>query len=327
MGDAYVVPTGSAAYARFVYRNMTDGIPWTAIWYYNGVVVSRTPEDNVWADGPRGTKVIPIEAEGGLLPGSYRLELYAEDRLAATSDFIIAGAQEGAFARIFSDLHFTSAATPEEARTAAPVTTFAAGAESIYSVFGWQFISPGTPWTMRWLVDDEVFYEQTVPWTGDESGEAFITRLSAPAGVPDGTYRMDAYIANVQFASVEARVGIGQLPLDPFAQTVGAQMRGRILDAETQQGVPGATFVLISDQYSVADFVWDEEQIYALSVSDQSGRFEIDRLLEFSTEAVPVPYSALIVAEGYLPVSADGIEVTAEDDQPLDLTIYLTRDG
>jgi hypothetical protein len=319
LGNGFVLPTGSTASARFVYRNMVDGTPWTAIWYYEGSEVYR--ESNTWAFGANGTTTIRVQDPGGLLPGNYRLELYIDNSLAATSDFTLAGAQDGVFARIFAETRFTTAESAEEARSAAAINTFSVGTEAIYALFDWQQIRPGTLWTMRWSVDGEVFYEQTRPWDGAESGTDYLVRLSTPGGVPDGTYRMELFINALPFAETEARVGIGQLPIDRFAQVSGVQMRGQVLDADTRLGIPGVTFVLVSQDFSAADFVrdWSEEQIYALAITDRNGRFLIDRLLQPS-----VPYSIVIVAEGYLPVLADGVEVTP-DQGVIDVPIYLTR--
>lgn len=322
LGNGFVLPTGNTASARFLYRNMIDGAPWTAIWYYEGVEVFRTPEGTVWTDGPNGAKTIPIQDPNGLLPGNYRLELYVEDRLSATSDFTLAGAQEGASALIFADPHYTTAATPQEAVTAASISTFSAGTESIYALFDWQQIAPGTLWTMRWLVDGEVFFQQTQPWNGTQTGNDYLMRLFGQGGVPDGTYRLDLLVNRVQFVSIQSRVGIGQLPIDRFALATGAQMRGQILDFDTGLGIPGVTFVLISEDYSIADFTrdWNQEQVYAIATTDRNGRFEIDRPLQFN-----VPYSVLITAEGYLPIAADGIEIASEDN-PIDMQIYLSKD-
>jgi S1-C subfamily serine protease len=327
LGNGFVLPTGSTANAEFLFRNMQDGMRWTAIWYFEGEEIFRTlAPDDVWNRGESGRMTTSITDSNGLLPGNYRLELYIEDRLAATSDFIIAGAQEGVFPRIFAGTHFTSAANAQEARSSAPVSSFAAGADAIFSLFDWQQIAPGTPWTMRWSVDGDVFYEQTRPWNGPESGEDYLARLTASGGVPDGAYRMDLYVGALQLASIDARVGIGQLPIDRFALSSGAQLRGQVLDADTQQGIPGATFVLLSAEFSVEDFTWNQDQIYARAITDIEGRFEIDRLLEFSTEERPVPYSAVIVAEGYLPITADGLEVETTDENPVNMTVYMTRD-
>ncbi|MBK8032331.1 MAG: trypsin-like peptidase domain-containing protein [Chloroflexi bacterium] len=318
-GEGFVLPTGSTASARFIYRNMVDGAPWTAIWYFEGSEVYR--ESNVWSGGADGTQTIRVQDPNGLLPGSYRLALYINNKLAAISDFTLAGAQQGAVARIFANSHFTTASTQAEAIDAAPVNNFTAGTESIYALFDWEQIRPGTLWTMRWSIDDETFYERTGPWVGTESGEDYLLELSAPGGVPDGTYRMELFINELVFADTEARVGIGQLPIDRFAQASGIQMRGQILDAVTGDGIPGVTFVLVSADFSAAEFTrdWSQEQIYALAITDRNGRFQLDRPLQPNT-----PYSVVIVASGYIPVLADGVEV-APDAGVVDVPIYLTR--
>jgi S1-C subfamily serine protease len=324
LGNGYVLAASNIANARFIYRNMQDGVEWTAVWYFNGAEVRR--DTNTWSDGPEGTKTIGIEDPNGLLPGTYRLEVYVEGRLAVTSDFIIAGAQQGAFPEIFTDAHFTSADSPEEARTAAPISSFANTIDALYAMFDWQRIAPGTLWTLRWSVDENILFEQTTPWSTAENGENFLMRLSGTSGVPDGTYRVDLLVNGILMGTTEAQVGIGQLPIDRFANASGVQLRGQILDADTNQGVPGVTFVVISEDFSVEDFVWNEAQIYAMAVTDRNGRFQLDRPLELSIGEATVPYSVLIAADGYLPITADGFLVTPETENPLDLTIYLTRD-
>ncbi|MBE2269302.1 MAG: trypsin-like peptidase domain-containing protein [Anaerolinea sp.] len=318
-GEGYVLPTGSTASARFIYRNMTDGTPWTAIWYFEGSEVYR--ESSVWSSGASGTQTIRVQDPNGLLPGTYRLALYIENSLAAIADFTLAGAQEGAVARIYTDTHFTTADTDGEALNAAAITSFTEGTEVIYALFDWEQMRPGTLWTLRWSVDGEVFYEQTRPWSGTESGENYLLRLAAAGGIPDGTYRIQLLINDLLFADAQARIGIGQLPIDRFAQASGIQMRGRILDAVTGNGIPGVSFILISADYSAAEFTeaWNQEMVYATAVTDRNGSFQIDRPLQPS-----IPYSVVIVAEGYLPVLADGVELEP-DAGIVDVPIYLTR--
>jgi hypothetical protein len=327
LGNGFVLPTGSIASARFLYRNMTPGTPWTAIWYYNGTEVQRSDEGTVWsaADGASGAKVISIQDPSGLLPGRYRLELYIDNRLAAVSDFTLAGAQEGAFARIFTDVHFTRASTEAEARTAAPITSFSTGTPSIYMLFNWEQIALGTLLRLELSVDGDTFFRRIMPWNGPESGSNFLMRLTGRDGVPDGTYRLNLFVDQLQFAATQARVGIGQLPIDRFAQPSGVPLRGQIIDSETRAGIPGVSVLLISEDYSVADFLrdWQQEQLYAMAVTDRNGRFEIDRPLQRN-----VPYSILVIAEGYLPIAADGVRVTDEnnpDNTAFDIQLFLTR--
>jgi S1-C subfamily serine protease len=327
LGNSFVLPTGSVAFARFLYRSMTPDTPWAAIWYYQGEEVFRTEPEAVWLadDGADGTKDISIESATGLLPGSYRLELYIENRLAAVSDFYLAGAQEGAFARIFTDPHFTTASTPEEARNAARISSFSGGTQSIYALFDWEQIAEGTLWGIEWTVDGEPFYQRTMPWTGSGTGENFLMRLTSPTGVPDGTYAMTLYVGEIPFNSTEARVGIGQLPIDRFVQASGVQLRGQILDSETLEGIAGVSVLLVSEDFSVADFTrdWRQDQLYDLATTDRNGRFQIERPLQRD-----VPYSIVIIAEGYLPLTADAVEITDEtrpDNSPIDVTLHLTR--
>lgn len=329
LGNGFILPVGNVINAQFLYRNMVVGTPWTAVWYYEGTEFFRTGEGSTWLqeDGVSGSKTISISDPNGLLPGNYRIELYIEGRLSATSDFVIAGAaQEGVIPEVFSEVYFTTATTNAEARNAAPIRSFPATTQSLYAAFDWRQISPGTPWTLRWLVDGEPFFTQTQPWAGTESGDQFLMRLNSDGTIPDGSYRMELYVGQLMLAAVDARVGIGQLSIDRFSVADGALLRGQITDAATGVGISGASFVLISKEYSVADFNWDAEQIYAIAVTDVNGRFEIDRLLEFSSEEVPVEYSVLIVAEGYLPISADGFAVETTSPNPLDLQIEMTHD-
>jgi hypothetical protein len=318
-GNGFVLPAGNIASAVFIYRDLPVQTPWAQLWYYQGVEIART--ETTWSDPPNGAKTISIQDAAGLLPGDYRLELYIDGRLSTTADFTIAGAQEGALPRAFIDPHFTSADSPAEAATAPPITNFSAGTTEIYAVFDWQSLAAGTPWTARWLVDGNVFSEQTIPWTQATSGSDYVFRLSNPAGIPDGTYTFELLLGRLRVAETETRIGIGQLPIDPFALTDNVQLQGQILDSATGDPLAGVSFILISDLYSVADFLasWDAAQIYAFAVTDRNGRFQIDRPLSFDA-----PYSLLIVADGYLPVQADGV-IIEQEDLPINLTIYMYR--
>jgi hypothetical protein len=326
LGNGFVLGTGVIASARFIYRNLADGTPWTAIWYYEGAEFFRLPEGTVWNDGAAGAKVISVQEPNGLLPGTYRLELYIEGRLSATSDFTLSGTQDGALTNVFNNVRFTLANTEQDAVLSPPLRQFTAGISAIYAVFRWEQIAPGTPWEVVWRVDGEIFYRRIIPWARDASpqeGEYFLMRLIGANGIPDGTYRFDMYIGSVQFVSTEARVGIGQLPIDRFAQAGGIEMRGQIRDADTGRGIEGATFFLVSEEFSAADFLRDLNlaQVYAIATSDSDGRFTIDRSLQPAA-----PYSVVIIAAGYLPITADGVEVVPEDS-PIDVTIYMQRDA
>ncbi|MCL4252819.1 MAG: S1C family serine protease, partial [Anaerolineae bacterium] len=163
-GRNNILPTGIVVNARFIYRNIADGTPWTEIWYFGDTVIRRN--DDVWANDNRDTRIIRVEAPGGspLPSGRYRLELYLDGLLAATSDFVVAGAREGAFPRVFSNVRFTSADSLQIAVTNPAVRTFSTTTRQFYGLFDWEFIAPGTLWRMVWSVDNVPFYDQVLPW-------------------------------------------------------------------------------------------------------------------------------------------------------------------
>ena len=329
LGNGFVLPVGTIASARFLYRNVAPGTQWTAIWYFDGDEIQRTPEDTVWleSDGTNGVKTISIQDSNGLLPGSYRLELYLEGRLAALSNFTMAGTQApGEFARIFTNLHYTASDSPQGVGNAAPITSFPTGVRQVYSLFDWELIAPGTAWQVVWAVDGSPFFTQSSPWAAPQSGEDFTFSLAGDNGVPDGTYQITLSINRLPFAVAEARVGIGQLPIDSFAQAGGIVLRGRVVDSITGVGIPDVAVLLVSEDFSVSEFTrdWLQSQLFARSITDRNGRFEIDRSL-----ARDAPYSIVFVKEGFVPVTADGVEITLEnkpDNNPIDVTIEMSRD-
>lgn len=329
-GESYVLPTGDTVVARFIYRNMQPSLPWTVIWYYNGAILER--RDNVWtqADGIDGSRTTSIrQSSGAPLPsGNYRVELYlgATPRLSAIGDFVISGQPQGVLPDVFRNIEFYRADTPLAPPTGNPTIAFPDGVNTLYTQFDWQQLVPGTLWTLQWLVDGTVFFEETTPWRNVETGQDYTLRLTAPSGLPDGTYTLNLLINGILLETSEFSVGIGQLAINQLDQPGGVQLRGQIVDADTGMGIEGVTFVLISTLYSVADFVWDQEQIYALAITDRDGRFEIDRALQMDA-----PYSVLIQAVGYLPIERDAFTITdevleTEGGSPIDMYIPMVKD-
>ena len=319
-GTNYVLPEGSAIQARFNYHNMTPGLPWSFIWYYEGQEVLR--DTLAWEGDSQGTWIMPAAAE--FLPGQYRLELYVQNSLSATADFVVAGGAQANESVVFSDFRFTTEQRGGE--PTGPVRTeFPAGIEQLYVFFNWRLLQPGTMWTRRWTVDGDVLFEVTEPWQAPATGSDFFVSLDSLDALPDGTYGLEITIANVGRASVTVKVGLGQIPVGAFASAEGVQMTGRITDAETSDGIPGAMFIVLESEYSIEDFLWDRAQVLGVSLADSEGRFRIPALLPRGTLDEPLLYSVLVRAEGYLPVSADGIIVVENTESPVEINVRLSR--
>jgi hypothetical protein len=322
VGTNYVLPEGSAVQARFNFRNMVPDLTWSYIWYFEGREADRQTEQWPADRGAQGTHI--INATGDFLPGQYRLELYISNTLSAKADFVIAGGAEAASAVIFTDFRFTTeqiGGTP----TGPVRTEFPAGVDRLYAFFNWRLIASGTMWTRRWLVDGEVLYAVTEPWQAPPNGDNYYVSLDSLTTLPDATYALEISIANITRATVSAKVGLGQLPVGAFASAEGVQMSGRITDAETGEGIPGALFIVLESEYDVEDFLWDQRQVLGVSLADSEGRFQIEPLLPRGTADEPALYSVLARAEGYLPVNADGIPVDDQTESPVEMNIELSR--
>lgn len=320
VGTGYLLPEGSAIQARFNYRNMTPGISWSYIWYFERAEILR--DTQAWEGETQGVWIMP--AAGEFIPGQYRLELYVENALSATADFIVAGGAQATGALIFSSFRFTNEQI-SGVPTGSIRSEFPAGIEQLFAFFNWRLLAPGTPWTRRWLVDGDVLFEVTEPWSAPIEGENFFLGLDSLAALPDGTYGVEILISNTSMGTVTARVGLGQLPVGVFAGASGVQMSGRITDAETGQGIPGAMFLVLQSEFSAEDFLWTQNQVLGLSLADSEGRFLVSSLLPRGTDEEPLLYSVLVRAAGYLPVSADGIIVGESTESPVTLNVELSR--
>lgn len=314
IGNGSIVPLGNIAFARFLHANMAAGRPWSAIWYYAGAEFARTSD--AWSDDAFGSKVISVDPAGGLLPGEYRLELYLDGALSATSDFYVAGEQGSPLPRIFSNLRFTSADSLAEARNGSSASSYPSSIPALFALFDWQRITAGTPWTASWLVDDQEFFRYTQPWLAQESGTDFAFVLPDP---PDGNYQLQLLVNDLLLLEQSAVVGIGQLPIDRFAEIQGTILTGSVIDAATQQGIPSLTIVLISENFDASEFVWNQEQVVALATTDRNGEFQFARPLAFDT-----PYSVVIEAEGYIPNFADVFDFDPNQTS-VDITIEMVR--
>jgi hypothetical protein len=314
VGNGSILPLGDIASARFLFANMQPGSRWSAIWYYLGIEVARTAD--IWSEDSHGAKVIRVAPTGGLLPGQYRLELYIEGALSATSDFVVAGAPAGPLPEIFGNIRYTTADTLVAARSAAPSSSFPSSIPALFAQFDWRQIAAGTPWTLRWLVDDQAFFQATGPWLTIESGTNFAVSLPNP---PDGSYKLQLLVKNLKLAEQEAVIGIGQLPIDRLAQYEGAILSGKVIDSATRRGIPSVTIVLISEDYAASEFEWKEDQVFALATTDRNGQFQFARPLAFDTY-----YSIVIEADGYIPHAADEFDFSV--DQPYaDIEIAMVR--
>jgi len=114
------------------------GRPWTAVWYYEGSEVYR--DSLTWTDGIgwRKNDQRP-RPEWTFCPERIGLSFIFRIGSTATSDFTLAGAQQGAL-RLKSSpiLRFTTAIMIRMHRRPQRITSFSTGTSSIIGLFDWE---------------------------------------------------------------------------------------------------------------------------------------------------------------------------------------------
>lgn len=319
-GNGYILGRGTTVTAQFTYDNMVDGLEWTGVWYFGGQELEPRVGGS-WNTGQaNGSLSTSFTVPGGLLPGRYRLELYIEGTLSALADFTVAGTQEDLRPRVFSRPRFVVADTAADAIGAQPVASVTTTIQRMFAVFDWESIATGTLWQIAISVDERILFNRIAPWTLPESGAGYWIEIASDTDLPDGRYRLDLQMNGILLQRVEVEVGIGQLPIDIFAQGAGVLLRGRVIDADSRLGVENVAIVVLSEQYSVEDYLALAEQVFTIATTDRDGRYQFSELLSYG-----VPYSIIISADGYLPITADGIVVDETTENPLEIDIYLTK--
>ncbi len=319
--EGYLLPGGiNEIEASFEYANMTRNTRWSYVGYYEGQEVARgsgTPFTRA-----SGSTSLPLRSETALDPGIYRLELYIEDRLAATADCLVGEA--GAGGEFFSPITFAED-VDRRGNPIRPGTAFKSGITELYGIFTYQGMQDGWEWGWQWTLNGESLPLQKRTWDEGESGWNTIQIYNSKGPLPDGEYRLDLYLKGNLVQSGTCTIGGGApakptpAPKKPKARE-GVEVYGRITDAETGRGIAGAYFVVLKPGIKLADFEGKEEQVYTAAKTDRNGDFSLsDPLIRGES------YSMFAAAEGYRPVGGDDIRVGDDVESPLELEIELKR--
>lgn len=332
-----ILPPRDTIRAEFVYKNIPNGAKWRQIWYNEGAILTQNPQSVEWKDAGSGKFTASAQVSSGdkLTAGRYRLELYLDEQLAATSDFTIAGESEDNQVTVFDTPAFsaekpviakvqernpTTGVNAEVERVANANTSFPR-VPQLYSTFRFRNLQPGTPWAWRLTVDGNPLFEGVQSWQADPSSPYFWLRIDAATTLPDGLYKLELYVEGVLMAQSSVKIGIGQLPVETFLRASGIQIQGRVTDAETRQGISGVMVIVIKGTVITKEFTWDMSEVVELAVTDSLGQFQLKRLLPRNET-----YNMLVVARGYLPLTTDGIKLDNTTKNPFILTIELNKD-
>jgi len=322
--EGYLLPAGATVVtATFDYADMTSTTKWSYTWYYEGKKLSSG--DGKSFSQASGAASLLLTNRQGFENGSYRLELYINRELAATSDFLIGGKKQGGLTQgLFGPITFAEGADRNDnpVRPHKPDEPFASGITNLYAFFDYQGMQDGWEWTRRWSIDDEVVVDSGDTWGTGESGSFWVNVYSDDA-LPDGKYQLDLLVEGTLVQSATCTIGKGgpgPTPTPtPIPQGERVEIYGRITDADTGKGIPGAVFIVLKPGITIDSFNWSDDEVYTYAQADRNGNYELpDPLVRGET------YSMLVGAQGYVPVAEDGVTVPTDTESPYQLDVELS---
>jgi len=305
---------GSELRATFDYAHMSADTPWSYRLYREGKEEERGDGKPPLEGSGKGTLL--LRRSPAFSAGNYRLELYVAKRLAATADFALAGGAE----TLFGPITFAEG-VDRKGNPVRPGAAFDSGLKELYAFFDYDGMHDGWGWSWNWYLDGKLLTEARQTWEFGERGQNAWVRVRSKDALADGRYGLYLFVEG-EFAQYgECTVGgRGAEPLPEPAPGDEVEVYGRITDAETKRGIPGALFLVLRPGITVDAFRWKEEQVYALAESDRRGYFELPARLRRGET-----YSWIIAAQGYKPILEDGIAIPADVASPYELNITLQR--
>ncbi|HSJ52897.1 MAG TPA: trypsin-like peptidase domain-containing protein [Anaerolineae bacterium] len=311
-------PAGTTLlYAFFDYANMSRNLSWTSTWLADGEVALS--EDEPWDGQPSGTYSIELTIRGGLAPGAYRLDLYIEDRLAATSNFWVTGepGSPGSGAR-FEPILFAEG-IDRRGNPVGVAASFRSGLEELHAFAEYTAMNDGMSVVVNWYLDGEMVVEWPFNWDSGETGMWHDSLFSRSGPLPDGEYGVELVVEGQVLQQASTVLGSGSRPTPtPSPQTgSGIPSYGTVSDADTGRPISGASLLLLNPGVTVSSFNWVDEQIYTSAQTDRTGYFEFPRPLQART-----CYSIIVAAAEYWPFAQDDVCLPA-DLEEAELTVQL----
>lgn len=309
--------------ARFTYSGMLDGQAWREVWYLNGSEVFD--ETRIWEAGPNGqTQVSAINSQG--LPlGTYRLELYIGERLAATGEITLAGsADSGGQPRVFAGSQIATSIARDgspDGQVGASGIRVPVGTSSLYAFMDWDNMPSDIEWTYRWFLDGRLIASSTEHWDAGGLGEDFWLSLSSESALPEGEYAVEVLVKGQPMFSASVSVGSGAQPISgQQAESDEVFIDGHVVDALTGEGIPGALVVVLDVMLESPTFTWDESEIHTQALTDRQGAFELPRGLPRGNY-----YTMFVFAEDYITVVEDNLTILRDQESPASMVIEMSR--
>lgn len=307
--------------AFYEFEGMIDQQDWTEVWYLDGTEISRVTR--LWDNGSSGRLSVSAVNISGLPIGTYRVELFIGDRLALTGDVLLAGnPKPGVFdPYVFSNPLVFNEISREGVPTGYQGPVLPLGINSIYLFFDYDYMPNGQPWTYRFFLDGKLIGSGTQLWDAGGVGQDFWVSLNSSNPLPEGKYDIEVLAFGKPMISATASVGSGTQPTSGTeAEADEVFISGSVLDALTENGIPGTLVIVLDVRFESAQFTWDEAQIWTQGITDRDGKFSLQRGLPRGAY-----YTVYVFAEGYYTLLEDFFVITRAQPSPVETVILLNR--
>lgn len=200
------------------------------------------------------------------------------------------------------------------------VDAYPADTSTIVAVFQYNCVPKNTTLVTVFTYNGEQVYNDKEKLKASTSKGTYGYPLEVKEGgtFDPGEWGVEFY--NNKTLLTSGTVTVGDTEADTASQPVTVQ--GTVTDKRTKKPIKGALIIVLNPDVKIQDFVKTQKQedVYTASKTDAKGQFELADQVEREVE-----YGIIVLAQGYKPIAQEGWTVAADDPDPLELNITLTK--
>jgi hypothetical protein len=208
------------------------------------------------------------------------------------------------------------------------VHTYDSGVTSLAAGFEYSCVPKNTTITVVWYsggFDTEPWFTDKRPQKPTNAAGIYYNSISLKDGspIPDGDYQVQFYNKKTLLASGEVTVGGKEPGPTPKPPKNTVKVRGVVTDADTQNPIYGAVFVVLNPGVSMQqwmDYGFPPSDMLATAKANRKGEFSVPTELKRD-----VTYSIIAWALSYQGYGNDNFVIGPDDPDPMELAIELSR--